>query len=232
MSSESYVIDKHIYLRIIHNSLFTNVYLICTIKKTGLKAYSCSLNLNTPENTVSKIMAVREQFLKKIENNKSKNKAKNILGYEGKYKIYNDGRVFSYHTNKFLKHNKDGGGYLNVVLCKNGKRTTTKIHRLVAIHFIGNLDQTKNQVDHIDHNKTNNDVSNLRWVSHSINQRNRLIGKNNTSGYAGITISRNGKYRACYRANGKTIEKTFKNLDEAIAYRNAGVDKHYQRINI
>lgn len=66
VKSESYLIDKHISLRIFHGTFFTNCYLHCTIKKKGLKAYTCSLNMAEPENTITKIMKVREDFLKQI----------------------------------------------------------------------------------------------------------------------------------------------------------------------
>ena len=47
-------------------------------------------------------------------------------------------------------------------------------HRLIAIQFIINDDPiNKIEVDHIDRDKTNNHINNLRWVSRSDNNRNR-----------------------------------------------------------
>ena len=59
-------------------------------------------------------------------------------------------------------------GYVLIHL--NGR--TYKLHRILARHFIENPDDLP-QVDHIDRNKTNNSIENLRWVSNSENCRNR-----------------------------------------------------------
>ena len=54
----------------------------------------------------------------------------------------------------------------------NGKRKGELIHRLVALHFIENPNGYP-EVDHIDRNKENNNVENLRWVTHSENNKNK-----------------------------------------------------------
>ena len=59
-------------------------------------------------------------------------------------------------------------GYVNIKL--NGRNY--QLHRIIAKHFIENPDDLP-QVDHIDRNKTNNSIENLRWVSNSENCRNR-----------------------------------------------------------
>lgn len=66
------------------------------------------------------------------------------------------------HKNKF--------GYLTVGLMKNGKRTTQKVHRLVAAVFINNP-HGKPDVNHIDGNKENNNVDNLEWATRSENMK-------------------------------------------------------------
>lgn len=58
----------------------------------------------------------------------------------------------------------DHRGYLCIDLYKDGKRTTRKVHRLVAEAFLPN-DNKKAQVNHKDGNKLNNNVSNLEWVT-------------------------------------------------------------------
>ena len=87
---------------------------------------------------------------------------------------------------KVVYDNKNSYGY--VELWKNNKGKKFRIHRLVAETFIPNYDN-KEQVNHIDGNKTNNCVDNLEWVTpkenvtHAIN--NNLIilkyGSNNVS---------------------------------------------------
>lgn len=80
------------------------------------------------------------------------------------YEIYEDGRCFSHKSNKFLAPHKIGK-YLYYGLYINNKRVDYKIHRMVAEAFIPNEDINKTIVIHIDGNKTNNNVNNLRWVS-------------------------------------------------------------------
>jgi hypothetical protein len=65
------------------------------------------------------------------------------------------------------------GDYLSAVLCKDGERRSTRIHRLVAKAFIDNPNN-KPEVNHIDGNKQNNRVENLEWVSESENIKHAI----------------------------------------------------------
>jgi len=78
------------------------------------------------------------------------------------YEITLDGRVWSNYSNKYLKYEITDKGYLKVRLNKGGKSKHFKVHRLVAKHFLQNP-HNKPQVNHKDHNKTNNHISNLEW---------------------------------------------------------------------
>lgn len=106
---------------------------------------------------------------------------KDVLGYEGRYKISDDGVVYSHPrtTTKggVLSPSPNGKGYLKVVLHKDGRRKTLNIHRLVATHFVkGYFDGA--HVNHIDFDKTNNTSYNLEWVTADENNRHsreRLI---------------------------------------------------------
>ena len=86
------------------------------------------------------------------------------------YLITSQGRVLSLKGNKMreLKQGKLKRGYMNVVLCKNGKGYNKRVHQLVAQAFIPNP-ENKTEVNHIDENKINNHVSNLEWLSHKEN---------------------------------------------------------------
>lgn len=90
-----------------------------------------------------------------------------VLGYEGLYSVSTDGQVYTHKYKKILKP-RSKRGYLNVSLSKNKKRKEFKIHRLVATAFIPNTNN-KEQVNHIDGNKNNNEVTNLEWVTQSEN---------------------------------------------------------------
>lgn len=98
---------------------------------------------------------------------------KDILGFEGLYRISNTGRVLSVKRtgrlqDKELKIAHDGNGYCYVVLRKNNKSFMRKIHRLVAQAFIPNNDNLP-EVNHKDENKDNNNVDNLEWCTRKYN---------------------------------------------------------------
>lgn len=107
---------------------------------------------------------------------------KDIPNYEGLYKINNYGEIKN-HNSKNMKVYFTTNGYLFVTLHKNGISKRHFIHRLVGFAFLENP-ENKPQIDHIDGNKTNNDVSNLRWVTAKENCNNPLrvekfVGTNN-----------------------------------------------------
>lgn len=95
---------------------------------------------------------------------------KDIRGYEGLYGITMTGRVWSYKTKRFLKPGTTTGGYQIVVLCKDSKCKTFRLHRLVAETYLPNPDN-KPHVGHIDDNPKNNCWDNLYWTN-ALNNNN------------------------------------------------------------
>lgn len=97
---------------------------------------------------------------------------KDIKDYEGLYQISNTGKVKSLYrdTEKILIGDviRSGKGYLSVGLTKNKKVKSFLTHRLVAQAFIPNP-ENKPEVNHIDGNTLNNNVSNLEWCTHREN---------------------------------------------------------------
>jgi len=91
---------------------------------------------------------------------------KDIAGWEGSYQVSTYGRVKSlkYGKERILKHSKNSSGYLTVSLYIEGKTFSKVVHRLVAIAFINNPDN-KCDVNHIDEDKTNNNIKNLNWMT-------------------------------------------------------------------
>lgn len=117
---------------------------------------------------------------------------KDIKGFEGYYAVSEDGKVWSYRSNKFLKPSDNGHGYLMVQFFKDNKKTRHRIHRLVLETFnpVGGMENL--QVNHIDEDKHNNCLSNLEWCTPSENvkysaykrkhRRRCAVGQYNTDG--------------------------------------------------
>jgi len=144
------------------------------------------------------------------------------------YKISNFGRIYSEKTKIFLKPGVDNVGYLQTNFNNGVKKKYFRIHRLVAIYFIDNPNNFK-CVDHIDKNKLNNDVNNLRWCSYSqnfMNKNKRKVNKD-TSKYKGVYHSKQNKgwcSQICID-NKKIYLGTFKwEIEAAIAYNNKAIE--------
>lgn len=109
-----------------------------------------------------------------------KERWKDVVGYEGLYQVSNFGRVKSFYNGKekILKPSIGNTGYLYINLCKNGKHYTKTVHRLIATTFISNT-ENKDYIDHINTDRTDNRVCNLRWVTRIENNNNSLTRKHN-----------------------------------------------------
>ena len=104
----------------------------------------------------------------------------NMYKEYGNYLVYDDGRVYSKFTNKFLK-GADRNGYLIYYLYINGEQIHVLAHRLVAELFIPNPNNYP-VINHIDGDKRNNTPSNLEWctICHN-NKHARDNGLNDVS---------------------------------------------------
>lgn len=89
------------------------------------------------------------------------------------YSVTSDGRVISHRRKKVgeLYQAPHPSGYKTVSFFYKQKQIIKKVHRLVAETFIPKPGQDYYEVNHIDGDKANNNVSNLEWVSPSENQR-------------------------------------------------------------
>lgn len=105
---------------------------------------------------------------------------KYINDYEGLYMVSTFGRVKNCKTGRILKLCVNNCGYLQVCLSKNSNLKSYLVHRLVAESFIPNQGNLPT-VDHINRDKTDNRVENLRWASYKLqcensNRTNQLQG--------------------------------------------------------
>ncbi|WP_427814285.1 NUMOD4 motif-containing HNH endonuclease [Enterococcus sp. 22-H-5-01] len=132
------------------------------------------------------------------------------------YSVSNKGRVMKNDTGQIMVLGKNNG-YVRIVVAKH-------VHRLVAKAFLDDPENKKHLwVDHIDGNRSNNDVSNLRWVTPS---ENRLA-----FGHEQRTINKQRKVRATHLDGEEIIfesrqacAKYFGTSDSEVVY-----NKRYQR---
>lgn len=152
-----------------------------------------------------------------------------IKGYEKLYAINREGSVMSYYAKngritttlqgevKPMLNNKN---YYCVCLVKNRVKCPLNIHRLLALQFIPNplaLPIT----DHINMDKTDNRLENLRWVS----DRQSCNNRTSRSDHPLISITPYKNYQVSFIVNGKRKHfGTYKTLDEALSARDCALD--------
>jgi hypothetical protein len=109
------------------------------------------------------------------------------------YSVSNLGNVKNNRTERVLKLNFDGL-YVNVnLMTEEGGTKTIRVHQLVAEAFLNNPNNYK-CIDHIDFNKINNNLCNLRYVSYQVNRLHvRKINKSCTSIYKGVCYDKHSK---------------------------------------
>lgn len=110
---------------------------------------------------------------------------------------------------------KSKNGYIKISI-GNGKYLLA--HRLAFLYMWGYIPE--GEVDHIDHNTTNNSWNNLRIVSHHENGKNQKQYITNSSGITGIRQRKSGKWRARIYHKGKHIDLgTYIDKNDAINAR-------------
>ena len=144
-----------------------------------------------------------------------------VPSYEGLYYVSATGRIRNRHG-RLMKPQFNNRGYLYIGAVKNGTRRKLFIHRAVALSYIDNP-LNRNLVDHIDRNKTNNHISNLRWVTLCENQSNRIC-----TGVTTIQIGERTVYEVRLSKNKVRYHKGYyDNKEVAInKYRTSHVELH------
>lgn len=153
--------------------------------------------------------------------------SRKIQGFEWLI-ITSSGMVYSTSTSKYVELRINNHGYQYVVIYKGSVKYRLHIHRLVAEHFLEN-ENNYPVVDHIDNNRINNNVSNLRWCTYSQNAMNTSKRKQNKSGVVGVSVNRKGnKWYSKITVNGKIINLgTFTNIEDARLARIEAEKKYF-----
>lgn len=88
------------------------------------------------------------------------------------YEITENGVIRNKETKQIRKQYLNKDGYYTIGLSKGNQIKTVQVHRLIAKTY---LERSENatEVDHIDKNRTNNCLENLRWVTHNENMKNQ-----------------------------------------------------------
>lgn len=152
---------------------------------------------------------------------------KDVIEYEGCYKVSNLGNILSVNYNRTgcskilsLRVAHKRNNYVDVVLTKNGKQKRFKVHRLVATAFIPNPNNLP-QINHKDCNPLNNRIDNLEWcdAKYNINYGDRSIKFGKTRGCKVAQFSLKGE-----------IVKTFYSIGEAARATGLHKENRYDAI--
>ena len=138
---------------------------------------------------------------------------RDVVGFEGIYMVSSFGRVISLsrtitnnlgswtHPSRILNgFVMTNSGYKQIRLWKNNKENRFYIHRLVAKSFIPNPNNYP-CVDHINTDRTNNNVSNLRWCTYSMNAMNPITNERSRKSKTGNRKLSLSKSKSVVRIN-------------------------------
>lgn len=133
-----------------------------------------------------------------------------IPGWESLYEVSDTGRVRGLRFGRVLNPRLDAYGYRIIELHRGRphKPFTCKVHRLVALTFLGPAPKGMPEVDHINRDRSDNRVINLRWSSVPDNR------------FPGVCKSKSGQFGVRYRADKNrwqayaTVSGKFKSLGQ------------------
>jgi hypothetical protein len=139
-------------------------------------------------------------------------------GYKFPYEVSSLGKIRSMNYNKsgIVKELSQTlcGEYLAVTM----DNQRNYVHRVVAKAFLPNPSCLP-EIDHLNRNKLDNRIENLRWANKSMNAINR-IARSKKIGERCIEYTKEGTYRVDIRRKDVVFRKTYGTLQEAIEARN------------
>lgn len=116
-------------------------------------------------------------------------------------------------------------GYLTLELWKNNRRKHKTIHTLVAEAFLPNPDN-KPQVDHINRNRLDNRLENLRWATNEDNNQNKTYVATTNTGHLYIHRLPYGAFYLQIKHRNFKFRKVFTDLDDALLNREEILSQH------
>ena len=153
---------------------------------------------------------------------------KRLSGAFERYEISKNGILKNVYTGKIIKGTigkEKNNEYIHIKLKENGKSHHKRLHQLVMEAWGEPKPNDNYVIDHIDCNKLNNDITNLRWVSRKENVENSDYYR---SGLRSKTIEKykfpkkkvivdgklfNSRWEACkFIKKSKDIKQSVKNL--------------------
>ena len=144
---------------------------------------------------------------------------KDIPGYEGYYQASTFGNIKGLTKGKILSPCVGTHGYLGLALSVNGKRKSWRVHKLIAMTFLGHICCGMDEVvDHINDIQTDNRVDNLQCISPRLNVIKTPKG---VSKYRGVSFDkRKGKWISLIFVNKKReyLGQFDSEIDASIAY--------------
>lgn len=151
---------------------------------------------------------------------------KDIEGFE-KYQISSYGRVRSFKNNKesILKPLIKCSGYVGLQFYQNKKHYNVYVHQLVANAFITNP-ENKPEVNHIDGNKLNNNLTNLQWVTAKENIQHAWDTGLMKNARKGLSIMKEANKKPIYSSK---LDIKFESIKSASRY----IQKtYYSNVNV
>lgn len=132
------------------------------------------------------------------------------IAVKEKYQISNYGRVINCNTEvPYLRNKTFINGYETISLKQevNKKSTSRYVHKLVAQHFITKENDEQRFVIHLDYDKTNNEISNLKWAT----KREKELHQFNNPTWEAVVKKRSRNIGKLSEGKVKIIKRQLKN---------------------
>tara|TARA_R110000824_G_scaffold78788_6_gene198726 strand:- start:1187 stop:1732 length:546 start_codon:yes stop_codon:yes gene_type:complete len=122
-------------------------------------------------------------------------------------------------------------GYVQIEFRVNKKRYVFRAHRLAWLYEYGEFPSIS--LDHINHDRADNRITNLRMATHRENLRNQSMSSSNTTGHSGVSFNKTmNKYQSYIQVDYKKIHLgTFENIEDAAKAAREGREHYGFHVN-